>query len=80
MYGLARHLLEPGRAPIEEVVMRHWLDLYNASRSGWRNVFPVIVALITIHPEQSFIASSIPGLGACKSTFCKAERRGAISR
>jgi hypothetical protein len=56
--------------------MRHWLYLYNASRCGLRSLFPIVAALITIHPEQSYIASSIPGMGACKSTFCKAERRG----
>ena len=75
---MARPLLDPGRAPIEEVLVRHWLYLYNASRSGLRNMFPVIAALVAIHPGQSFIASSIPGLGACKSTFCKAERRVAL--
>ena len=32
-------------------------------------------ALVTIHPEQTYVATSISGLGNCKSTFCPAERR-----
>jgi hypothetical protein len=30
---------------------------------------------VAIHPEQTYVATSIRGLGACKSTFCPAERR-----
>jgi hypothetical protein len=30
---------------------------------------------VSIHPEQTWVATSIRGLGACKSTFCPAERR-----
>lgn len=30
---------------------------------------------MTIAPEQTYVATSIRGLGACKSTYCKAERR-----
>ena len=58
--------------------MRHWLHLYNTSRCGLRSLLPIVAALVTIRPEQSYIASSIPGIGACKSTFCKAERRASI--
>jgi predicted small secreted protein len=29
---------------------------------------------VAIHPEQTYVATSIRGLGACKSTFCPAER------
>jgi hypothetical protein len=32
-------------------------------------------AWMTIAPEQTYVATSIRGLGACKSTYCKAERR-----
>ena len=30
---------------------------------------------VSIHPEQTYVATSIRGLGACRSTFCPAERR-----
>lgn len=30
---------------------------------------------VAIHPEQTYVATSIRGIGACKSTFCPAERR-----
>jgi hypothetical protein len=30
---------------------------------------------VAIHPEQTYVATSIRGLGTCKSTFCPAERR-----
>lgn len=30
---------------------------------------------MTIAPEQTYVATSIRGLGTCKSTYCKAERR-----
>lgn len=30
---------------------------------------------MTIAPEQTYVATSIRGLGACKSTYCKPERR-----
>jgi len=30
---------------------------------------------VAIHPEQTYVATSIRGLGACKSTYCQAERR-----
>jgi hypothetical protein len=32
-------------------------------------------AWMTIAPEQTYVATSIRGFGACKSTYCKAERR-----
>ena len=32
-------------------------------------------AWMTIAPEQTYVATSIRGLGACKSTYCKPERR-----
>lgn len=30
---------------------------------------------VSIHPEQTYVATSIRGLGTCRSTFCPAERR-----
>lgn len=38
-------------------------------------MLPVLATLVAVRPDQTSIASSILGLGACKSTFCKAERR-----
>src|SRR4051812_34705442 len=35
------------------------------SVSGW----------VAIQPEQTYVATSIRGLGTCRSTFCPAERR-----
>lgn len=55
--------------------MSRWVQLYVLSVAGLRGALPVIGALIAIRPENTCIAASIPGLGACKSTFCKPERR-----
>jgi outer membrane lipoprotein SlyB len=30
---------------------------------------------VAINPDQTYVATSISGLGACKSTYCRAERR-----
>jgi outer membrane lipoprotein SlyB len=30
---------------------------------------------VAIQPEQTYVATSIRGLGTCKSTYCRAERR-----
>lgn len=35
---------------------------------------------VAIHPEQTYVATSIRGLGTCKSTFCPAERRDLPAR
>lgn len=45
------------------------------SVSGLRNMLPVLAALVSVRTERVSIATSIAGLGPCKSTFCKAERR-----
>jgi hypothetical protein len=37
-------------------------------------------AWMTIAPEQTYVATSISGLGACKSTYLKAERRDLPAR
>jgi hypothetical protein len=42
-----------------------------------RRILPVIGALVAIRPEHTSVANSIPGLGACRSTYCRAERRTA---
>lgn len=30
---------------------------------------------VAIHPEQTYVATSIQGLGTCRSTYCPAQRR-----
>ena len=45
------------------------------SFAGLRSLLPMIGTLVAIRPESTCIASSIPGLGVCKSTYCQAERR-----
>jgi hypothetical protein len=32
-------------------------------------------AWVAINPDQTYVATSIPGLGACKSTYCQPQRR-----
>jgi outer membrane lipoprotein SlyB len=39
------------------------------------SVLRSVGAWVAIHPEQTYVATSIRGLGACKSTYCRAERR-----
>ena len=56
--------------------MSHFVHYYSVSLSGLRSMLPVLATLVAVRPDQTSIASSIPGMGACKSTFCKAERRG----
>ena len=55
--------------------MNRLVHVYSVSLSGFRNMLPVIAALVAMRSEQTCIASSIPGLGACKSRFCKPVRR-----
>jgi hypothetical protein len=45
------------------------------SFAGLRSLLPMLSALVAIRPESTCIATSIPGLGVCKSTYCHAERR-----
>lgn len=44
-----------------------------ASRS--LSVLRSVGAWVAISPEQTYVATSIQGFGACKSTYCPAERR-----
>ncbi len=55
--------------------MSHFVRACSASVSGLRSMLPVLAALVATRAERVFIATSIPGLGPCKSTFCKPERR-----
>lgn len=56
--------------------MSRFVHYYSASVSGLRSLLPMLAGLAAVWPDHTSIASSIPGMGACKSTFCKAERRG----
>src|SRR5689334_21898454 len=38
-------------------------------------VLQSVGAWMTIAPDKTYVATSIRGLGACRSTYCKAERR-----
>lgn len=60
--------------------MSRFVYYYSASVWGLRSLLPMLAALAATRPDQPSIASSIPGMGACKSTFCKAERRGFTSQ
>ncbi|MEO7874602.1 MAG: hypothetical protein ABIR62_00615 [Dokdonella sp.] len=55
--------------------MSRLVEFCNVSLAGFREALPLLSALIAIKPEHSSVAASIPGLGRCKSTFCKPERR-----
>ena len=56
--------------------MQSQVHIYTKSiASGFRSMLPVLVSLLSIRPENTDIATSIPGLGECRSTFCKPERR-----
>lgn len=50
---------------------------YSTSLIHLRSALPVLEALLAIRPENTAIATAIPGLGTCKSTYCKPERREA---
>jgi len=39
------------------------------------SVLRSVGAWVAISPEQTYVATSISGLGPCKSTYCRAERR-----
>jgi hypothetical protein len=62
----------------QEAAVSHFVHLYQSSLSGLRRALPVVVGLISIRQGEACIASSIDGLGPCRSTFCKAERRAPV--
>ena len=47
------------------------------SYAGLRGILPLIGALVTLHPKPDCIASAIPGIGPCRSVYCK-PRRGVL--
>lgn len=60
--------------------MRDWVaHFYSCSLMGLREVLPILASLMAIRAEHTHIATSIPGLGECRSTFCKPERRTGIA-
>ena len=54
--------------------MSRWISFYSQSIDGLRHMLPVIGTLIAMRADYTHIAASIPGLGECKSTFCKPQR------
>jgi hypothetical protein len=58
--------------------MSRLVHIYYASFSGLYALLPLLGALLSTQSDESCIAKSIPGLGACRSTFCKPERRVVI--
>lgn len=54
--------------------MSRWMTYCNQSLDGLRNMLPVIAALVAVRVDEGGIAASIPGLGACKSTYCQPRR------
>jgi hypothetical protein len=39
-----------------------------------RGILPLFGALVTLSPRPDFIASTIPGIGPCRSVYCKPVR------
>jgi hypothetical protein len=78
--SLAQPLLWLEAVGLGESSMSRLIEFYSVSLAGLRGALPVLGALIAIRPEHTSIAASIPGLGQCKSTFCKPERRELAQR
>ncbi len=55
--------------------MSEFVRVCSESVLGLRNLLPVLATLVAVRTGRVFIATSIAGLGPCKSTFCKPERR-----
>ncbi len=55
--------------------MSQFVRACSVSVAGLRDMLPLLATLVAVRSERAFIATSIPGLGTCKSTFCKPERR-----
>ena len=54
--------------------MRRMQQLYTNSMDALRDAWPVIGALMSLRAENTYVATRIPGLGECRSTFCAARR------
>jgi hypothetical protein len=70
---LARPLLCSLRQPIENTMTASSSPASLSARS--LAVLRSVGAWMTIAPEQTYVATSIRGLGVCTSTYCKPERR-----
>ena len=55
--------------------MRRLVHLCTMSFHGLNGLFPMLGALLAARSDDACIAKAIPGIGTCRSTYCKAERR-----
>jgi len=58
--------------------MSRLVHLCTASFPGLNSLLPLLGAWLSARSDDACIAKAIPGLGTCRSTYCKAERRLAI--
>lgn len=75
---LARPLLWLIHRRIQKPAMSRIAHLCHASFASLHALFPLLGALVAARAESDCIATAIPGLGTCTSTYCKPERRTAI--
>jgi hypothetical protein len=54
--------------------MSRLVHLCSRSYEGLRGILPLFGALVTLSPRPDFIASTIPGIGPCRSVYCKPVR------
>ncbi|WP_395680775.1 hypothetical protein [Dokdonella sp.] len=57
--------------------MSRLAHLCATSFPGLHSLFPLLGALLAARSDDACIVKAIPGLGTCRSTYCKAERRSA---
>ena len=57
--------------------MSRLAPICTASFPGLHSLFPKLGAWLSARSDDACIATVIPGLGTCRSTYCKAERRRA---
>jgi hypothetical protein len=55
--------------------MSRLVHLCAMSFPGLHGLFPLLGALLAARSDDACIVKAIPGLGTCRSTYCKAERR-----
>lgn len=54
--------------------MSELVRLCSRSYEGLRGILPLVGALVTLNPKPDCIASAIPGIGPCRSVYCKPVR------
>lgn len=64
--------LSPCVRESEPILMSRLVHLCTMSFHG---LFPMLGALLAARSDEACIAKAIPGIGTCRSTYCKAERR-----